>query len=73
MFSSQETLVVQESVIRQRVTENLVASSSQQPPEELVQKMTALEAGRDNLEATLARMGSMEDPRPHPIDPEVPR
>ncbi|KAL2651602.1 hypothetical protein R1flu_019730 [Riccia fluitans] len=64
---------VHESVIRQRVIENLVSSSSQQPPEELVQEVTALEARRANLEATLARMGSMEDPRPRPIDPEVPR
>ncbi|KAL2653106.1 hypothetical protein R1flu_021234 [Riccia fluitans] len=51
--------------------ENLASSSSQQPPEELVQEVTTLEARRANLEATLARMGSMEDPRPRPIDPEV--
>ncbi|KAL2653104.1 hypothetical protein R1flu_021232 [Riccia fluitans] len=53
--------------------ETLVASSSQQPPEELLQKVTALEAKRANLEATLMRMGSVEDPRPHPIQPEVAR
>ncbi|KAL2652396.1 hypothetical protein R1flu_020524 [Riccia fluitans] len=53
--------------------ENLTASSSQQPLEELVQEMTALETKQANLEATLARMGSMEDPRPRPIDPVVPR
>ncbi|KAL2631174.1 hypothetical protein R1flu_015860 [Riccia fluitans] len=50
-----------------------LATSSQQPPEELVQEVTALEARRANLEATLTRMGSMEDPRPRPIQPEVPR
>ncbi|KAL2620847.1 hypothetical protein R1flu_001052 [Riccia fluitans] len=33
----------------------------------------ALEARRANTEATLARMGSMEDPRPRPIHPEVHR
>ncbi|KAL2612460.1 hypothetical protein R1flu_024152 [Riccia fluitans] len=64
---------MQESVITQRVMENLAASSSQQPPKELVREVTALEARRSNLEATLVRMGSMEDPRPHPIHPEVPR
>ncbi|KAL2613184.1 hypothetical protein R1flu_024876 [Riccia fluitans] len=53
--------------------ENLVASSSQQPPEELVQEVTTLEARRANLEATLACMGSMEDLRPRPIDPEISR
>ncbi|KAL2620749.1 hypothetical protein R1flu_000954 [Riccia fluitans] len=53
--------------------ENLAASSSQQRLEELVQEVTALEARRANLEATLVRMGSMEDPRPRPIHPEVPR
>ncbi|KAL2620965.1 hypothetical protein R1flu_001170 [Riccia fluitans] len=47
--------------------ENLVASSSQQPPEELVQEVTALEARRANLEATLARMGSVENPDPVPL------
>ncbi|KAL2611304.1 hypothetical protein R1flu_022996 [Riccia fluitans] len=50
-----------------------LAASSQQPPEELVQEVTALEARRANLEATLTRMGSMEDPRPRPIQPEVPQ
>ncbi|KAL2621523.1 hypothetical protein R1flu_001728 [Riccia fluitans] len=53
--------------------ENLAASSSQQPPKELVQEVMALEARRDNLEATLVRMGSVEDSRPRPSDPEVPR
>ncbi|KAL2624353.1 hypothetical protein R1flu_008598 [Riccia fluitans] len=53
--------------------ENLTSLSSQQPPEELVQEVMALEARWANLEATLACMGSMEDPRPRPIDPEVPR
>ncbi|KAL2611456.1 hypothetical protein R1flu_023148 [Riccia fluitans] len=53
--------------------ENLVASSSQQPPEELVQEVNALEARQANLEATIAHMGSVEDPRPCPIDPEVSR
>ncbi|KAL2643088.1 hypothetical protein R1flu_010675 [Riccia fluitans] len=62
-----------ESIIKQRVMENLGASSSQQPSEELVQEVNALEARRANLEATLARMGSVEDPRPRPIDPEVSR
>ncbi|KAL2642933.1 hypothetical protein R1flu_010520 [Riccia fluitans] len=52
--------------------ENLAASSSQQPPEELVQKVTSLEARRSNLEATLAHTGLVEDPRPRPIDLEVP-
>ncbi|KAL2631277.1 hypothetical protein R1flu_015963 [Riccia fluitans] len=52
--------------------ETLVASS-QQSPEELVQDVTALEARRANLEATLRCMGSMEDPRTRPIQPEVPR
>ncbi|KAL2643969.1 hypothetical protein R1flu_011556 [Riccia fluitans] len=33
----------------------------------------ALEANRANLEAILVHMGSVEDPRPCPIDPEVPR
>ncbi|KAL2635455.1 hypothetical protein R1flu_006934 [Riccia fluitans] len=62
-----------ESVITQQVMENLVASSSQQPPEELVQEVNALEAERANLEATLACMGLVDDPRPRPIDPEVSR
>ncbi|KAL2653216.1 hypothetical protein R1flu_021344 [Riccia fluitans] len=63
---------MQENVITQRVMETL-AANSQQPPEELVHKVTALEAKRANLEATLTRMGSVEDPRPRPIQPEVPR
>ncbi|KAL2634685.1 hypothetical protein R1flu_006164 [Riccia fluitans] len=50
-----------------------LAANSQQPPEELVHEVTALEARRANLEATLTRMGSVEDPRPRPIQPEVPR
>ncbi|KAL2622383.1 hypothetical protein R1flu_002588 [Riccia fluitans] len=58
---------MQESVITQRVMENLVASSSQQPPEELVEEVNALKARRANLEATIARMGSVEDPRPIPL------
>ncbi|KAL2609321.1 hypothetical protein R1flu_027894 [Riccia fluitans] len=53
--------------------ETLAALSSQQPPEELLQEVTALEARRVNLEATLTRMGSVEDPRPHPIQLEVAR
>ncbi|KAL2630735.1 hypothetical protein R1flu_015421 [Riccia fluitans] len=53
--------------------ENLAALSSQQPLEELVQEVNALKARQANLEATLACMGSMDDPRPHPIDPEVSR
>ncbi|KAL2635393.1 hypothetical protein R1flu_006872 [Riccia fluitans] len=53
--------------------ENLAASSSQQPPKELVEEVNALEAKRANLEATIARMGKVEDPRPRPIDPEVSR
>ncbi|KAL2607968.1 hypothetical protein R1flu_026541 [Riccia fluitans] len=53
--------------------ENLAASSSQQPPEELVQEVTALEAKQANLEATLVHMGSMEDLRPRPIHLKVPR
>ncbi|KAL2610686.1 hypothetical protein R1flu_029259 [Riccia fluitans] len=53
--------------------ESLAASSSQQSPEELVQEVNALEAKRANLEATIARMGSMEDLRSYPIDPEVSR
>ncbi|KAL2650505.1 hypothetical protein R1flu_018633 [Riccia fluitans] len=53
--------------------ENLASSSNHQPPKELVQEVMALEAKRANLEATLARMGSVEDPRSRPIDPEVPR
>ncbi|KAL2608169.1 hypothetical protein R1flu_026742 [Riccia fluitans] len=52
--------------------ENLAASSSQQPTQELVQEVTASETRRSNLEATLAHMGSMEDQRPRPIDPKVP-
>ncbi|KAL2612859.1 hypothetical protein R1flu_024551 [Riccia fluitans] len=48
-------------------------ASSQQPLEELIQEVTALEARCANLEATLMRMGSVEDPRPRPIQPEVPR
>ncbi|KAL2652307.1 hypothetical protein R1flu_020435 [Riccia fluitans] len=50
-----------------------LAANSQQPPKELVHEVTALEARRANLEATLMRMGSVEDPRPRPIQPEVPR
>ncbi|KAL2609258.1 hypothetical protein R1flu_027831 [Riccia fluitans] len=50
-----------------------LASSSQQPLEELVQEVMALEARRANLQATLRRMGSVEDPRPRSIQPEVPR
>ncbi|KAL2653805.1 hypothetical protein R1flu_021933 [Riccia fluitans] len=53
--------------------ENLAASSSQQPPEELVKEVNALKAKRANMEATLVRMGSVDDPRPRPIDPEVSR
>ncbi|KAL2623091.1 hypothetical protein R1flu_003296 [Riccia fluitans] len=53
--------------------ENLAASSSQQLPKELVQEVMAFEARRANLEATLVRMGSVEDPRPRPIHPKVPR
>ncbi|KAL2624434.1 hypothetical protein R1flu_008679 [Riccia fluitans] len=60
-----------EFVITQRVMENLVASSSQQPPEELVEEVNSLEARWANLETTIARMGKLEDPRPCPIDPEV--
>ncbi|KAL2602988.1 hypothetical protein R1flu_017285 [Riccia fluitans] len=47
-----------------------LAANSQQPPEELVHEVTALEARRANLEATLTRMGSVEDPRPRPIQPD---
>ncbi|KAL2624462.1 hypothetical protein R1flu_008707 [Riccia fluitans] len=50
-----------------------LAANSQQPPEELVHEVTALEARRANLEATLTRMGSVEDPRPRPIQPKVSR
>ncbi|KAL2632700.1 hypothetical protein R1flu_004179 [Riccia fluitans] len=50
-----------------------LAANSQQPPEELVHEVMALEARRANLEATLTRMSSVEDPRPRPIQPEVPR
>ncbi|KAL2629838.1 hypothetical protein R1flu_014524 [Riccia fluitans] len=53
--------------------ENLAASSSQQLPKELVEEVNALEARRANLEATIAHMGKLEDPRPRPIDPEVSR
>ncbi|KAL2630303.1 hypothetical protein R1flu_014989 [Riccia fluitans] len=63
---------VQENVITQRVMETL-AANSQQPPEELVHEVTALEARRANMEATLTRMGSVEDPRSRPIQLEVPR
>ncbi|KAL2641811.1 hypothetical protein R1flu_009398 [Riccia fluitans] len=64
---------MQENVITHRVMETLAASSSQQPPKELVQEVTGLEAKRANLESTLTRMGSVEDPRPRPIQPEVAR
>ncbi|KAL2629658.1 hypothetical protein R1flu_014344 [Riccia fluitans] len=50
-----------------------LAANSQQPPEELVHEVMTLEARRANLEATLMRMGSVEYPRPCPIQPEVPR
>ncbi|KAL2631402.1 hypothetical protein R1flu_016088 [Riccia fluitans] len=66
------SVAVQENVITQRVMETL-AANSQQPLEELVHEVMALEARRANLEATLTRMGSVEDPRPRPIQPEVPR
>ncbi|KAL3689751.1 hypothetical protein R1sor_016060 [Riccia sorocarpa] len=54
---------VQEAVIRQRVIQDLGASSSQ-TAEELQQQVTELEARRANLQETIARMSSVEDPRP---------
>ncbi|KAL3689517.1 hypothetical protein R1sor_015826 [Riccia sorocarpa] len=61
--------VVQEAVIRQRVIQDLGASSSQ-TAEELQQQVTELEARRANLQETIARMSSVEDPRPRLVAPE---
>ncbi|KAL3702346.1 hypothetical protein R1sor_020368 [Riccia sorocarpa] len=63
---------VQEAVIRQRVIQDLGASSSQ-TAEQLHQQVTELEARRANLEETIARMSSVEDPRPRLVPPESTR
>ncbi|KAL3689262.1 hypothetical protein R1sor_015571 [Riccia sorocarpa] len=60
---------VQEAVIRHRVIQDLGASSSQ-TAEELQQQVTELEARRANLQETIARMSSVEDPRPRLVAPE---
>ncbi|KAL3682135.1 hypothetical protein R1sor_000157 [Riccia sorocarpa] len=60
---------VQEAVIRQRVIQDLGASSSQ-TAEELQQQVTELEARQANLQETIARMSSVEDPRPRLVAPE---
>ncbi|KAL3679640.1 hypothetical protein R1sor_022596 [Riccia sorocarpa] len=48
-------------------------ASSSQPPEELVQAVADLEARRANLEETLTRMSTIEDPRPRLVPPETVR
>ncbi|KAL3693717.1 hypothetical protein R1sor_007368 [Riccia sorocarpa] len=63
---------VQEAVIRQRVIQDLEASSSQ-TAEELQQQVTELEARRANLQETIARMSSVQDPRPRLVAPESTR
>ncbi|KAL3678238.1 hypothetical protein R1sor_021194 [Riccia sorocarpa] len=63
---------VQEAVIRQRVIQDLGASSSQ-TAEGLQQQVTELEARRANLQETIARMSSVEDPRPRLVAPESTR
>ncbi|KAL3682041.1 hypothetical protein R1sor_000063 [Riccia sorocarpa] len=60
---------VKEAVIRQRVIQDLGASSSQ-TVEELQQQVTELEARRANLQETIARMSSVEDPRPRLVAPD---
>ncbi|KAL3692135.1 hypothetical protein R1sor_005786 [Riccia sorocarpa] len=63
---------VQESIIRQQVMEDIGVSSSQ-PSEELVQAVVDLETRRANLEETLTRMSTIEDPRPRLVPPETVR
>ncbi|KAL3699587.1 hypothetical protein R1sor_017609 [Riccia sorocarpa] len=63
---------VQESIIGQQVMQDIGASSSQ-PLEELVQAVADLEARRANLEETLPRMSTIEDPRPRLVPPETVR
>ncbi|KAL3692769.1 hypothetical protein R1sor_006420 [Riccia sorocarpa] len=60
---------VKEAVIRQRVIQDLGASSSQ-TAEELQQQVAELEARRANLQETIARMSSVEDPRPRLVAPD---
>ncbi|KAL3692809.1 hypothetical protein R1sor_006460 [Riccia sorocarpa] len=48
-----------------------IGAFSSQPPEELVQAVADLEARRNNLEKTLTRMSTIEDPRPRLVHPET--
>ncbi|KAL3685304.1 hypothetical protein R1sor_003326 [Riccia sorocarpa] len=59
----------QKSVIRQRAIEDIGTSSGQPLQEEV----TALEARRANLQAALAQMSIVEDPRPKLIAPDSTR